>query len=197
MHERHERPPVRAQDGHQRGRRDHASRCPCEDAVDAPHTRRASSAAASSRARARLAPSASTNAPSGRSPKAASWCRCAREPGATRSPCSWRSIASAPAWPGCRSLQSSVEPHVVGTPAERTGPVPGREGRHLVEEEELGELARAATSARAPSRGTPGGMRSSGACRTGGRCAPSRRACTRGCRRGARAPGGRRARRTA
>ncbi len=35
-----------------------------------------------------------------------------------------------------------AEPGVVLAPAERAGPVPGGEGRRLVEEEELGEAAR-------------------------------------------------------
>src|SRR4029077_6883535 len=43
-----------------------------------------------------------------------------------------------------------AQAHVVAAPAERAGPVPGRERRDLVEEEQLGELPRLQLGASRP-----------------------------------------------
>ena len=140
MHERHERPPVRAQDGHQRGRCDHGRGALARTRSPLGIARRASSAAASARARARPPRrSARTRRRADRrsAPRGAV-ARASRERRARRG-AGGRSRRLRPGQGAGRSR--ARQPHVVGAPAERAGPVPGRERRHLVEEEELGELA--------------------------------------------------------
>ena len=134
-------------------------------------------------------PSRRTNAPSGRSPSGARWwqlrARARRDALAVQ-------LEVDRVGSGLARMELApdlAQAHVVGAPAERARAMAGGERRHLVEEEQLGEAARAAASGRAPSRGTPAGTRSSAACRSAAGCARCRRACTRGCRRGARAPG--------
>ena len=73
---------------------------------------------------------------------AAACVRFLRPGGSSRSECSWASIASAPAWPGCSPAQIAAEAVVVLPAAQRARAVPGGERRRLVEEEELGEPAR-------------------------------------------------------
>ncbi len=139
MQQGHERRPSGGQDGHQRGRRDDDRGAAARPRPALARSPRASSAAAAIRARARARRASTTKRRRGDPRTQLAWCCCARVPGATRSPCSCRSIASAPTWPGVQIAPELAEAHVVGAPAECAGAVPRRERRHLVEEEQLGE----------------------------------------------------------